>query len=92
MTMLLENPMIALAPAILFAVLSVVLKRRSILAIALLWFAYIPYEYAMLLRILCSGECNIRVDLLLIYPVLLASSVAGLMLAAHGYMRFRSGN
>jgi len=30
------------------------------------WPAYLPYEYAMKLRILCSGECNIRVDLLLV--------------------------
>jgi hypothetical protein len=27
-------------------------------------------------RWLCTGECNIRVDLLLIYPVLLLSLVA----------------
>jgi hypothetical protein len=28
----------------------------------------------MKLRILCSGECNIRVDLLLFYPALLVLS------------------
>jgi hypothetical protein len=35
----------------------------------------------MKLRILCSGECNIRVDLLLLYPGLALVSV--LALAAH---------
>ncbi len=42
---------------------------------------YVPYEYAMKLRILCSGECNIRVDLLLIYPVLAVSSLVALAIA-----------
>ena len=32
----------------------------------------------MKLRILCSGECNIRVDLLLIYPFLLLVSLAAI--------------
>lgn len=31
-------------------------------------------------RILCSGECNIRVDLLVIYPVLVVASVSALAL------------
>lgn len=43
----------------------------------LLWLIYCLYEYGMKARVLCSGECNIRVDLLLIYPVLAAVSVAG---------------
>jgi hypothetical protein len=34
------------------------------------WIAYGVYEYLMQIRVLCSGECDIRVDLLLIYPVL----------------------
>ena len=29
-------------------------------------------------RVLCSSECNIRVDLLLIYPALLCASVVAL--------------
>ena len=34
----------------------------------------------MYLRILCSGECNIRIDLLLIYPMLLMLSVLALLM------------
>jgi hypothetical protein len=30
----------------------------------------------MQIRVLCSGECNIRVDLLLIYPILLVYTIA----------------
>ena len=33
----------------------------------------------MKLRILCSGECNIRIDLLALYPVLAAASLAGVV-------------
>jgi hypothetical protein len=36
-------------------------------------------------RILCSGECNIRVDLLLLYPGLVALSI----LAAASALRAR---
>jgi len=45
---------------------------------ALGWGVYLPYEYGMKLRLLCSGECNIRVDLLLIYPVLAFLSLLAL--------------
>jgi hypothetical protein len=36
----------------------------------------------MYARILCSGECNIRVDLLLIYPILLIVTIAACVSAA----------
>jgi hypothetical protein len=38
------------------------------------WLLYAAYETGMQQRWLCSGECNIRVDLLLIYPLLLVAS------------------
>jgi len=57
---------------------------RSAAVAGLLWALYGVYEYLMHFRILCSGECNIRVDLLLIYPLLLAASLAGLWSAARG--------
>ena len=40
-----------------------------------LWLAYGVYEYLMKIRVLCSGECNIRVDLLLIIPLLYILSI-----------------
>lgn len=49
--------------------------RTGVLAWALLWAAYAVYESLVHARVLCSGECNIRVDLLLIYPVLLAGAL-----------------
>ena len=48
------------------------LSRKGIVAVAAgLWLLYGIYESLVYARILCSGECNIRVDLLLIYPILL---------------------
>jgi hypothetical protein len=42
---------------------------------AFVWIAYGVYESLMYARVLCSGECNIRVDLLIIYPLLLMMTV-----------------
>ena len=50
-------------------------KVKFALVTGVLWIVYSIYEYLMYARILCSGECNIRVDLLLIYPVLILVSV-----------------
>ena len=53
--------------------------RRTAMVVGVTWLLYAAYETAMRLRWLCSGECNIRVDLLLIYPLLLAASVVGIV-------------
>ena len=82
MAILIEYPLIALAPAALFLYLYSILKARVLVATGLLWLAYVPYEYAMKFRLLCSGECNIRVDLLLIYALLAALSLASLIVFA----------
>lgn len=50
----------------------------SAAAAAVLWSAYALYELLMYVRILCSGDCNIRVDLLLVWPVLLVVNVVAL--------------
>jgi hypothetical protein len=46
-------------------------RSRVALVASIAWVVYAAYEYLMLKRVLCSGDCNIRVDLLLIYPLLL---------------------
>jgi hypothetical protein len=78
MGILVEHPWLTLVPTILFFILFKASHRRMVLVVALLWLAYLTYEYAMKLRLLCSGECNIRIDLLLIYPALILSSLVGL--------------
>lgn len=53
--------------------------RRTAVVVGVIWLLYAAYETAMRLRWLCTGECNIRVDLLLIYPVLLATTVVAIV-------------
>ncbi|HET8577232.1 MAG TPA: hypothetical protein VFO18_09055 [Methylomirabilota bacterium] len=76
MAVLIEYPWLASVPGGTFLALFVVSQKLVLLTAALAWLVYLPYEYAMKLRILCSGECNIRIDLLVLYPVLFALSVA----------------
>ncbi len=61
--------------ALVVALVQVAIWRWSQSRVALLasvaWVGYAAYEYLMLARVLCKGDCNIRVDLLLIYPLLL---------------------
>jgi hypothetical protein len=75
------QPLLALVPALVFLALWGLSRRHLALVAALAWAAYVPYELGMKLRILCSGECNIRVDLLLIYPALVVLSLAALVAA-----------
>lgn len=46
-------------------------------ALAVAWLAYIAYETIYIPRN-CPGDCNIRVDLVVIYPYLLFVTVAAL--------------
>ncbi|MBC7601308.1 MAG: hypothetical protein H7255_01425 [Ramlibacter sp.] len=44
----------------------------------------------MFARVLCSGECNIRVDLLVIYPVLLGATLWVALAAAFRALKHRT--
>jgi len=79
--------LLALLPAFVFGLLFWRTHRRSTLVAAIAWLAYALYEEAMRRRILCSGECNIRIDLLLLYPVLLVISLVAFVSA----VRWRRG-
>lgn len=82
--------------ALLVAVGCVVLWRwqsvRTAVVASVLWVLYSAYEYLMHARVLCSGECNIRVDLLLIYPLLLGVTVFAIIrsLQVHRKRRARA--
>jgi len=56
------------------------LKTTSSIVTETLWILYSIYEYLMYIRVLCTGECNIRVDLLLIYPLLIVLSLLSIIL------------
>jgi hypothetical protein len=72
-------PLAALVPAALLGA-GFFVKRKPLIGItALLWLGYAIYESLMKARVLCSGECNIRVDLLLISPLLWILTIVALV-------------
>ena len=75
-----DRPLAAFLPAAVFGGLYYAKRRTGILVAALCWIGYATLETLNKARITCSGECNIRVDLLLIYPVLWIVSIAAIVL------------
>lgn len=72
-------PWLALLPALLLATLYLRRRRRLIAVSAGLWLVYFFYERAIKSGLACSGDCNIRVDLLLIYPLLGVVSIIAIV-------------
>jgi hypothetical protein len=77
MAILIEYPLLAAAIGAVLVLLGQRARRRGAVRAGVVWLLYALYEFGMKQRWLCSGECNIRVDLLLIYPVLLIVLLAG---------------
>ncbi|MEN9621906.1 MAG: hypothetical protein RLZZ67_340 [Candidatus Parcubacteria bacterium] len=73
-------PALSLMPALILVLFYFKSKSKFILTTAIAWLLYMAYEELHLLRIVCSGECNIRIDLLLIYPILIILSVIALFI------------
>jgi hypothetical protein len=92
MSIIIEYPI--LAAAIGAALVALGWRGRSRVAVGAgaLWLLYALYELGMKRRWLCSGECNIRVDLLLIYPALLLGLVAAGLSLLRGRARTPSGS
>ena len=82
-------PWLAAAPALVFFFLGRRYHSWTCYIVAALWLIYTIYESSMYLRLLCSGECNIRVDLLIIYPALGIASLIGLIVVAIAAIRDR---
>ena len=89
MAILIGQPWLAALPGAVLLGLWAASRRRIALVAAVAWLLYVPYEYGMKWRILCSGECNIRVDLLLLYPALAVLAVFGLVAALRALGRAR---
>jgi hypothetical protein len=79
MGIFMQHPWLAAIIGILLVGLGRSRGRRTAIVVGVTWLLYAAYETAMQLRWLCSGECNIRVDLLLMYPLLLAATVVGIV-------------
>jgi hypothetical protein len=76
MAIFIEYPILAAVIGIILLGLGWRARRRVVVGVGIGWLLYSLYEFSMKQRWLCSGECNIRIDLLLIYPVLLIGLVA----------------
>ena len=69
------RPYLALVVAAVFMWAYYWSRRGVVLTAAVTWFLYGIFEYGNYLRITCHGECNIRVDMLLIAPILAALTI-----------------
>ena len=76
MLSVLAIPLFAVLLALLMFASFRMTRTRLALITSVLWIFYAVYEFLMQIRVLCSGDCNIRADLLLIYPVLLIYTLA----------------
>jgi hypothetical protein len=72
-------PWLVLFPIALFLFIGLGAKARFATAIAFVWMFYGLYEWMMYARILCRGDCDIRMDLIFIYPILLLVSLTALI-------------
>jgi hypothetical protein len=79
MSIFIEHPALTVALGVPFLAGYWISRRPTNAVAAGAWLAYSGYEAAMRLRWLCTGECNIRVDLLLIYPILLVISLVAVV-------------
>jgi formate hydrogenlyase subunit 3/multisubunit Na+/H+ antiporter MnhD subunit len=84
MSLLIEYPVLAAAIGLVLVALGRWARRRVATGAGIAWLLYAVYETGMQRRWLCSGECNIRVDLLLIYPLLLVALVAAAVSLVRG--------
>ena len=54
-------------------------RHRTPVGVGVVWMLYALYETAMQQRWLCTGECDIRIDLLVIYPALIIATLAAVV-------------
>ncbi len=85
---LVDSPLLALVPCAALFLLAARTRDWLITIAATAWLVYAGYEWLMLHRVLCSGECNIRIDLLVLHPALIGLTIIALMV---GFMRRRRG-
>ncbi|HEY7612199.1 MAG TPA: hypothetical protein VH764_04345 [Gemmatimonadales bacterium] len=76
MAIFIQYPLLAGAVGVVLLALGRHARRGVAVGAGVVWLLYGLYELGMKRRWLCGGECNIRIDLLLIYPLLLIGLVA----------------
>jgi len=76
---LVDSPLLALVPSAVLFLLAARARHWLVAVAATAWLLYAGYEWLMLHRVLCSGECNIRIDLLLLHPALIGVTLIALV-------------
>jgi hypothetical protein len=76
MAIFIKYPYLAALIGVILLWLGLRTRHRTPVGVGVVWLLYALYETAMQQRWLCTGECNIRIDLLVIYPALLIGLVA----------------
>jgi hypothetical protein len=79
MGVFIEYPLLAAAIGVLLVGLGRIMHRGLAMTAGVMWLIYSLWEFAIKKRWLCRGDCDIRADLLFIYPVLLVGSVAAVV-------------
>lgn len=69
---------VAAAVAVYFAAEAVRQPRPGVIVAAIVWLLYAAYEYLVGSGVLCDANCNIRVDLILIWPLVWIASLFGI--------------
>jgi len=69
---------VAAAVAVYFAATALQRPRPGLIVAALVWLLYAVYEYFVASGVLCDANCNIRVDLILIWPVVWIATLFGI--------------
>src|SRR3954466_5663581 len=79
MGVFIEHPLLAAVIGILLVALGRVLHRGLATAAGVTWLMYSLWEFAIKQLWSCSGEFDIRADLIFIYPLLILGSVVALV-------------
>ena len=79
MSIFIQHPWLAAVIGVVLLLLGTDVKRGTPIVAGVLWLLYGGYEAGIKLRWFCTGECNIRVDLLLFYPVLLVMLISAVV-------------
>ena len=74
-----EYPLLAAAIGLLLVGLGRWTHRGLAMTVGVMWLIYSVWEFAIKQRWLCRGDCDIRADLLFIWPVLFVGSVAAVV-------------
>ncbi|MGE3229872.1 MAG: hypothetical protein AB7J30_10600 [Hyphomicrobium sp.] len=68
---------VAAVAALYFAGTAMQRPRPGVIAAAIAWLLYAVYEYFVANGTLCDANCNIRVDLILIWPLVWIATLFG---------------